>query len=699
MKRTHELLVEIGTEELPPADVRPALQQLEAGVRKALGGLRVDVGKITTYGTPRRLVVFCTDVATRQAPVVRTVKGPAAHVAYDRDGRPTQAAIGFARSQGVPVESLQVEDAGGRRYVIASLREAGGPTARIFPPAFVDVVSNLMFSKTMRWGSGDARFVRPVRWVLALFGTQVMRLEIAGVRAGRRTFGHRVLSEGARVVKSPRGYFRVLRAGHVILEADERQRRITSESTALAAEVHGLVQLDPKLVEETVMTTEHPVALRGAFNREFLSLPQEVLVTVMQHHQKYFPIVDRQRRLQPYFIAVRDGGRQHLALVRESHEWVLRARLADARFFFDGDRARRLEDYVPALAGLVVQAQQGTLADKTRRLGQLAAHVAEVLQLDPTAQAGLRRAALLCKADLVTHLVGEFPELQGIVGGIYASLDGEDPDVAQAIREHYHPIGAGDPPPKSLLGALLSAIDRVDTLVGALAAGLAPTGSQDPYGLRRAAQGLIEILLAHHLPLPLTPLIAEAVRGYGKAADELVREVTDFVWQRLRAHLIDRGLRYDLVDAALAVRRDVVLEAAERAHALQAFAARAEFVRLYVAFDRASRILTAHEEAAPDPKLFEVSAERKLFEASTAAQAAVADATQKRDYLRALEALVPLAGPVDQLFEDVLIMTPDPRVQANRLALLGGVARVFRAVADFSKVVMTDATNQGRTTH
>ncbi len=699
MKRTNDLLVEIGTEELPPADVRPALSQLEAGVRRALGDLRIEVGQVTTHGTPRRLLVFCTDVATRQAPVVRTVKGPAAHVAYDRDGRPTQAAVGFARSQGVPVESLQVDDVGGRRYVLASLREAGRPTAQIIPQAFVDVVGSLTFSKTMRWGSGDARFVRPVRWVLALFGTQVLHLEIAGVRAGRKTFGHRVLSAGTRVVKSPREYFRVLRAGHVILDADERQRRITTESTALAAEVHSRVQLDPKLVEETVMTTEHPVALRGAFSREFLSLPQEVLVTVMQHHQKYFPIVDRQQRVQPYFIAVRDGGRQHLALVRESHEWVLRARLADARFFFDEDRARRLEDYVPALAGLVVQAQQGTMADKTRRLGQLASQVAGVLQLGPQAQASLRRVVLLCKADLVTHLVGEFPELQGVVGGIYASLDGEDADVAQAIREHYHPTGAGDQPPKSLLGALLGVIDRVDTLVGALAAGLAPTGSQDPYGLRRAAQGLVEILLAHHLPLPLTPLIAEAVAGYGKARDELVGQVADFVWQRLRAYLVDRGLRYDLVDAALAVRSDVILEAAERAHALQAFAARAEFVRLYVAYDRASRILTTDGEAVPDPGLFEVDAERTLYEASTAAQTAVADATQRRDYIRALEVLVPLAGPVDQLFEDVLIMTPDPRVQANRLALLRRVVRVFRAVADFSKVVMADATNQGRTAH
>jgi len=415
----------------------------------------------------------------------------------------------------------------------------------------------------------------------------------------------------------------------------------------------------------------------------------------MQHHQKYFPVVDRQQRLQSYFIAVRDGGRSHLTQVRESHEWVLQARLADARFFLKEDRARRLEGYVPELAGLVLQAQLGTMADKTQRLGQLASHISDVLRLSPEVHAKLNRAVVLCKADLVTHLVQEFPELQGVVGGIYASLDGEDADVAQAIREHYRPTGAADQAPQGLAGAILGVIDRTDTVVGLLVAGLAPSGSQDPYGLRRAAQGLIEILLAHHLPISLTSLITAAVQAYGKTNDKLVEQVRDFVWQRLRTYLIDRGLRYDLVDAALAASADIVLDAAERAYVLQAYSARPEFVRLYVAFDRASRILTANGTAAPDPGLFEVDAERVLYAATRTAQAAVAEAVKRRDYLRALQALVPLADPIDQLFVDVLIMAPDPQVQANRLALLRRVADIFRAVADFSKVVMADdARNQ-----
>ncbi len=697
MSRTADLLLEIGTEELPPADVRPALQQLDAGTRRVLRELRLEAKGVETFGTPRRLVLYCKAVATRQQPMVRTVKGPAAHVAFDREGRPTPAAIGFARGQGVPVDALTVGEVGGGRYAIATLREAGRTSASVLPPALVDVIGSLTFSKTMRWGSGEVRFARPVRWMLALLGSQVLRLEFAGVRAGRRTYGHRVLSPAARTVKASQDYFRIVRASHVMLDADERHRRILTESTALAAKVRSLVQLDSRLVEETVMTTEHPVALRGAFTPEFLTLPQEVLVTVMQHHQKYFPIADRQGRLQPYFIAVRDGGRQHLATVREGHEWVLRARLADARFFFDEDRTRRLADYVPTLEDLVVQAELGTMAEKTRRLGQLASHVANALHLSDDVHAHLQRAALLCKADLVTHLVGEFPELQGIIGGIYAALDGEPPDVAQAIPEHYHPTGAGDRAPVGITGALLGIIDRADTLAGAFAAGLAPTGSQDPYGLRRAAQGIVEILLAHDLAIPLSTLLMAAVRGYGKSEVAVVEQVVEFIRQRLRALLGERGLRYDLVDAAMAVSGDVVVDAAARASAVQTFAGRAEFIRLHVAFDRASRILTREAGGEPDPALFEVNAERAVFEAVHAVRHRVATAIQAREYLRALEALVPLAEPIDRFFEDVLVMAPDSRVRANRLALLALVVDVFRAVADFSKVVMHESVGQSAT--
>lgn len=690
MRRPLDLLLEIGTEELPPADVRPALEQLKAGVRNALHELRIDVGQIETYGTPRRLVVSCTEVGVRQQPVVRRVKGPAAHVAYDSEGRPTPAATGFARSQGIPVGALSVETIGSGRYVIATVEEAGQPTASVLPPALRQVIGSITFPKTMRWESSGTRFARPVRWIVALLGSRVLPLNFAGVRAGRKTYGHRVLHPKAMSVKSPQDYFSMLRRSHVILDPEDRQARITADSNALAATVRARPQLDANLVEETVMTTEHPVVLRGTFSLEFLSLPPEVLVTVMEHHQKYFPVVDTNGRLQPYFIAVRDGGDQHLATVREGHEWVLRARFADARFFFEADRKRRLEEYVSTLEGLIVQAQLGSMADKTGRLGRLAAHVADALGLNHSERTKLQRAALLAKADLVTHLVGEFPELQGIVGGIYAALDREPPDVADAIREHYHPAGAGDPPPGSRLGALLAVIDRVDTIVGALAAGLAPTGSQDPYGLRRAVQGIVEIVLTHELAMPLRPLIQASAASYEKADPTLVEQVEEFIRQRLRSQLVDQGLRYDLVDAALAVSGDALLEGAKRASGLQVFAARPEFVRLYVAFDRASRIVGEKSVGTPNASLFEVEAERVLHRLATAVGDRVRAALAAGNYAQALESLVPLADPIDKLFEDVLIMAPDLKVQDNRLALLGEVASCFRTVADFSKVVMSD---------
>ncbi len=683
-----DLVVEIGTEELPPADVRPALYQLETGVRSAMDGLRVEVDQVKTYGTPRRLVVSCSGVASRQRPAIRAVKGPAARVAYDQEGHPTQAAIGFARSQGVAVDTLRVQDVGGGQYVVATIKDPGRSAAAVLPQALTSVIDNLTFSKTMRWGNGEARFARPVRWVLAVLGGQIIRVEVAGVRAGRKTYGHRFLSGRARTVKTASDYFEVLRTNHVILDADDRRQSIVRQASALAAEVHAVPVLDSRLLEETVMTVEQPVALRGEFSRDFLSLPQEVLATVMQHHQKYFPVEDRQHRLQPYFIAVRDGGRRHVATVREGHEWVLRARLADARFFFNEDRTRRLESYGPSLEGLVLQSQLGTMADKTRRLARLVSCLAETLPLEPRTAEALRRAATLCKADLATHLVGEFPELQGITGQIYAEMDGEPPEVARAIGEHYRPTGAGDSPPATRLGALLALIDKCDTLVGALLSGLAPTGSQDPYGLRRTGQGIVEIILAHHLSVQLSEMVTAAAAGYGKTADEVVEQVIDFLQQRLRALLVDRGLRYDLVDAVLAVSGDALLSAAERAQALQAFAGRPEFVRLYVAYDRASRILTSNTAAAPDPGLFEGEAERRLYETAKTVTPQVRAAVKAGQSVRALEALLPLAAPVDKVFDDVLIMAPDARVRANRLALLRLIVEAFRLVADFSRIVL-----------
>jgi len=686
-----DLLLEIGTEELPPHDIAPALEQLAEGTRAAFAALRIDAGPVRTYGAPRRLALVCTGVASRQRPTVREVRGPAARVAFDAQGHPTQAAIGFARGQGIPVERLQTREVEGKRYAVAVVKEGGRSSAQVLPEALAAVVVRISFSKTMRWGDGDARFARPIRWIVALLGRTVLRVEVAGVRAGRTTRGHRTLGGGPRPVPGAQAYVRVLKSCGVIVDSDERRRVIVVQATTLAKQGAGMPVLDPHLLHELVMGTEHPQVLRGAFDREFLALPGPVLVTVMQHHQKYFAVEDGRRQLLPYFLAVRDGDDRHLATVRQGHEWVLRARLADARFFFQEDRRRRLEDYLPALDGLLYQAQLGTMADKTRRLATLSRHVSGLLLLDGRSTEALLRAATLSKADLVTKLVGEFPELQGVIGQIYAELDGEPPEVARAIGEHYRPTRSDDAAPKTQVGALLGLVDKVDTLVGVIGVGLVPTGSQDPYGLRRAAQGIVEIIQMLRLRIPLRALAEVAAAGYGRTwGPEGIDVLVDFVHQRLRAVLIDQGIRYDLVDAALAVSGDDLLAAADRARALSAFAVRPEFVRLYVAYDRASRILSP--EAAPhvDPEKFEVPAEHRLHEAAMRVSSRVRTAIASGDYLLAMEELMPLTEPVDRIFDDVLIMAPQPAVRANRLALLRLAVDVFRLVADFSKVVTSD---------
>lgn len=688
MNEMPDLLLEIGAEELPPREIRSALAQLASSIRASLEDLRIGFGGIQSFGTPRRLVVICREVAGRQRPAVREVRGPAASAAFDPEGHPTQAALGFAASQGVRVDELRILQVGDRRYVAAVIEEPGRPAAAVLPEAVASAASRLSFAKTMRWGEGEARFARPVRWVLALLGDRPLRLTVAGVRAGRTTHGHRVLDPKARSVRDVRHYFQVLRAAGVMVDSQERRRLIETQATALAAQVNGTPVLDRQLMDETVMSVEHPQVLRGRFSAAFLSLPREVLVTVMQHHQKYFAIEDRQRRLQPYFLAVRDGDRHHLGTVRQGHEWVLQARLADARFFFAEDRKRPLDAYGAKLEGLLLHAQLGTMADKTRRLVSLARHLAALLLLDGHTTEALLRAAALCKADLVTRLVAEFPELQGTVGRIYAELDGEPTEVARAIEEHYRPTGADDGAPKTEVGALLGLVDKCDTLVGAIGAGLAPTGSQDPYGLRRAAQGIVDIIQMLRLSLPLSALVAAAADGYGQRRAAANDEVIDFLRQRLRPLLIDRGHRYDLVDAALAVSGDDLLAAADRARTLQAFQSRPEFAGLYVAYDRASRILAPEAADAIDPTLFESSAEQALFEAMTTVSPQVTDAVEVRDYQQALEALVGLTDPVNRIFDDVLIMAPQPRVRANRLALLRSVVELFRRVADFSKVVL-----------
>jgi glycyl-tRNA synthetase beta chain len=757
MRTGASLVFEIGTEELPPAAAWDGARQLRERAADALAAARLPVSDLRSYSTPRRLVLMAHGVAARQGDLVRETRGPAVRVAFSADGRPTQAAEGFARAQGVRPEELERRSTPQGEYVFAVRREPGEPAAGVLARLLPDLAAGLVFPKPMRWGAGTVRFARPVRWILALLDRRVIACEFAGVRAGRRTFGHRTFTPDAvaetpraarsgpktsrarraprtdvAVVPSAEDYERILRGRGVVLDPEERRARIAEGAARTAGEVGGRPLLDQGLLDETVQLVEWPEAFVGRFAEAFLDLPRDVLITVMQHHQKYFAVEDSAGRLLPAFVAIRNGDRRGLDTVREGNEWVLRARLADARFFFDDDRRRSLASRVQDLSGLVFLQELGTMAEKTRRLERLAERLSRTLSLAPEVAAHLRRAAHLSKADLVTQMVRELPELQGTIGGIYARLDGEPEPVAEAIQEQYLPRGPRMP--RSTVGAYLALLDKADTLLGAFAAGLAASGSQDPYGLRRAAQGIIVIVLDRGLHLSIRDLAASALDAGGiddpGRRERTLAAAADLLAQRLRTTLVDEGIAYDTVDAALASGADDLVDAASRARALAAFRERSEFADLYRAYDRAARILPRDFSGEIREEVITSAAERELLEAvrrlrapaiggepepphdgihpqhagsgsmgmirlGSATPGDAADGGAKTTpealvayYTHALERLTTLAGPVDRFFTDVLVMDPDDGVRASRLALLAAVVALIRPIADLSRVVV-----------
>ena len=682
-----DLLLEIGAEELPPAAIAPALEQLQAGVRAGLEAARLEVGTVSVTGTVRRLVLAAGGISGRQRDLVTEVRGPAARVAYDAEGRPTRAAEGFARSQGGTVADLRVVDRDGGRYVVVEKREAGRPAADVLRELLPAVVAGLAFPRTMRWEASGFRFARPIRWIVALLDGRVIPLVIAGVKAGRRSHGQRFLSPRPVVVSSPGSYRRVIARAHVVLEPADRRARITESAARLAAEIGGTPLLDSDLLHELVWSIEHPTPVRGNIDAGFMTdLPRPVLVTTLQHHQKYFAVEDAQGRLLPAFIAVRDGGAAHMDTVRTGHEWVVRARLADARFFLDEDRRGTFDRWNTHLERLAHAAGLGSMADHVGRLRRTARWLAEAARLNPAETAPLERAAALCKADLVTAMVGEFPELQGTMGGIYARWAGEPEPVAAAIEQQYLPRGAGDPAPSSLIGGLLGVADRATLLAGCVQAGLAPSGSQDPYGLRRAASGIVVILLAHSVPISIGALFETATSTFvntREAGRPTVEACTDLIRQRLRTLLIDQGIAYDTVDAVLAVSSDDVPDAAARARALHAVRGQPAMARLATGFARASRILSQGSPAAEiSEDALKEPMELGLYEAWRQVRATVSEAADARRYADALRVLERLADPIDAFFEQVLVMAPDAAVRANRLALLQAITHTFLKVAN-----------------
>ncbi len=688
-----DLLFEIGAEEIPAGFVPPALRQLEADLAFALGEARLAHGEVKAVGSPRRLAVWARGVAARQADGRTEALGPPVAHAFDAEGRPTQAALGFARSQGVEVSALsRVQTPKGERVAVTRV-EKGRKAEQVLPALLERLVGGLRFKKSMRSRWDEVTFARPVRWMVALFGGRALAVRHGEVRSGKVTHGHRFLHPRAiPLTGTPEDYLAKLRRAQVLVDPAERRAAVEKELARVARQAGGAVRPDEALLEQVVNLVEHPTAVAGEFEASSLALPAEVVISEMRNHQRYFAVVDRRGRLKNRFVAVSGTPVKDPRVARHGYQRVLRARLADARFFFDEDRKRPLRERIESLGRRTYQARLGSELDRTHRIGAIATGLARALGKEGLA-ADLLETARLCKTDLTTGMVGEFPELQGIMGGHYARLEGLKPEIADAIEDHYRPLGAAEEMPRGDLGALVGLADRLHALVGIIGVGEKATGAADPFGLRRAAIGILRILMDRGYHLSLAGAVETALdglQGVRLAADRAVvaGQVLDFVGKRLEGLWGDL-FAPDLVAAVLAAGFDDVVDARRRIEALAAVKARPDFAPLAVTFKRVANIQEKAQGAGSarvDPALLRDEAERHLLGELERVEAEVASLRGSRDYAAILGAMAGLKPAVDRFFDEVLVMAEEPALRDNRLGLMRRVGGLFADVADFRRL-------------
>ncbi len=690
-----DFLLEIGTEEMPARFIGPALQQMKELAVNLFSERRIDYDGVQVAGTPRRMALYLTGIAESQGPLVREVKGPALKVAYNAAGEPTPAVLGFVRSQGVGLSDLVVKPVGPVEYLFVRKMDQGRPTALVLAEICPALVTGLHFPKPMRWGDMDFRFARPIRWLVALYGEEVIEFTLAGLESGRTSPGHRFLSRDLCSLNRAGDYFIEMKKVYVVVDPGERKDIIRRQVAATARDAGGTVEENEDLLDEVNNLVEYPTAFAGSFDPAYLRLPKEVLVTVMREHQRYFPVVGENGKLLPKFIGVRNGVSENIDTVRLGNEKVIRARLADAAFFLDEDLKQPLAEKAGALKKIVWQEGLGTVYDKAERVTSLAVFIGERLGAGEELAAVLRRAGSICKVDLVTGMVYEFPELQGIMGREYALRWGEDPGVALAIFEHYLPRFAGDVLPSTPAGRILSLADKFDTLAGCFASGIQPTGSQDPYALRRQALGIGHIILDGELVLSIKELVLKAYDGYVGMAplkvdpDTVLRDIDEFFRQRIRGILMDRGYAYDIVDAVLSAGADDMLGAVKRVEALDSFRQEPAFDAVITAFNRANNLSRKFEGLSVSAHLLQHDAERKLFQCLEVVQKDVRKLLAGRDYAGALRCMAALREPVDSFFDAVMVMVDDGKIRHNRLAILKNVALLTSPLADLERIVVT----------
>ena len=689
MSVRRDLLIEIGTEELPPKALRRLSTAFADGMRQGLTEALLAPTGLQAFAAPRRLALLIQGVPEQQPDRENLRRGPAMTAAFDGEGNPSKAALGFAASCGVAMEALDQLETDKGSFLAYRALESGQPAAAVVPELLRKTLAGLPIPKRMRWGAGSEEFVRPVHWVVLLFGDQVIEADILGVAAGRETRGHRFHHPEPLYLAEPAAYGPLLATeGHVLADADARREAIRAQVLEAGQQLGGRALVNEELLDEVTALVEWPVAIRGRFDTRFLEVPAEALISSMQDHQKYFPVVDHDGRLLPHFITIANIDSRDPEQVRAGNERVIRPRLSDAAFFWAQDRRQRLEDRIPRLETMVFQQRLGTLADKQQRVAELAGHIAAAIGGNADLA---RRAAALAKCDLVTQMVFEFPELQGIMGRYYANHDGEPEEVAVALDEQYRPRFAGDDLPAHVTGQALALADRLDSLVGIFAIGQPPSGDKDPFGLRRAALGVLRILIEGERDLDLHALLERAA-GLLPAelkADTSVDAVFDYMMERLRAYYADSGIAIDTFDAVLARRPTRPLDFHRRLRAVEDFRQLVESNSLAAANKRIRNILRKTGEAVPehiDPALLREEAEQELARALEPLAISVGTLFDAGHYTEGLQRLAALRTPVDRFFDEVMVMAEDPGLRANRLALLGSLEALFLRVADLSRL-------------
>ncbi len=685
-----ELLLEIGTEEIPSDYLEGGLKELRELAESHLRDNRIGVKEgLATYGTPRRLVLVGRAIANKQEDMIQEMTGPPKSAAFDEQGKPTKAAFGFAKKQGVSVDQVQVLETPKGEYLHIKRNVPGKPTREVLSEILPGLIGKITWPKSMRWGTGEFSFVRPIHWVLALYNGEVIPFEVGGVTSGNKTRGHRFMAPNITEIHDVRDYLDKMRQSSVIIDRNEREKEVEKVATAAAKTVSGEILKDPELLTTVANMVELPSAVCGSFDNEFLKLPDPVLITAMKEHQRYFSIRDKDGRLMPHFVAVNNTIARDESIVRIGHERVLRARLADADFFFKEDRKRPLGDRLEDLKEVIYHAQLGTSFAKVERFTELADYLAELIAHDR--KDDVRLAARLCKCDLDTEVVMEFPSLQGIMGEIYAGLDGHPDEVCQAISDHYLPTQADSNLPESLIGAIVGLADRMDTIVGFFAIGLEPTGTADPYALRRQTLAIIRLIRDKGIAVSIPDFITKAGTILSKTISfnrvEVVEKVLDFLKDRLKNMLLSEDITHDFIDAVMTTDFSYLHQVMARIAALQRFRDQsADFEPLSLSFKRITNMVKDFETTKDvSTELFESESEGALWRSFQEVRDKAAEHMDKENYFEALKAMATLCRPIDDFFEKVMVMAEHKRVRENRLVMLKRIYSFFLKLADFSK--------------